>query len=308
MAKLASVLVLGKLPPPIGGVTMSVKNTVVALKSKGLRVAVFPNGLFKRYDIAHAHNYKPWKRCLMLLLGKVLAKKNVFTIHGMHFKQDLILNRLNVWLADGVIVQNDLVLESAPNLRDKVILKIGSLVKEGLDISSNSDSNLILGPKSKPRLLVYAQHAEQYEGKNIYGVPFVIDLLDRLATKYTIVLADVSNAYAHLDTTTGSDLVRIDHAVNFTQLLSEVDMYLRPTSKDGDSVAVLEAIMLGVPVIASDVTERRKEVTLYEYGSAQSFFDALERAEQSKGTERLTELPSIDEYVDFYTAILTQSP
>lgn len=302
MAKLSSVLVLGTLPPPIGGVTMSVKNSVVALKSKGLNVSVFPKGLFKRYDIAHAHNYTPWKRLLMLLLGKIVAKKNVFTIHGMHFKQDLFFNRLNLWLADGVVVQNDIVLESAPKLKEKTVLKIGSLVKEGLETPSQSAS--ILGPKSKPRLLVYAQHAEQYEGKDIYGVPFVMELLDQLSTKYSVVLADVSNAYADLDTRTNIGLERIDHAVNFTQLLSEVDIYLRPTSKDGDSVAVLEAIMLGVPVVASDVTERRKEVTLYKYGSSQSFLDALNSAEQSKDSACKTELASVEEYLNFYAAVL----
>jgi glycosyltransferase involved in cell wall biosynthesis len=300
--KVKSVLILGTLPPPIGGVTMSVLNQVNAMRSLKLCVAVFPNGLLKRHDIAHAHNYAPWKRLVMLIIGKCLAKKNVFTIHGMHFKQELLLNRLNLWLADGVVIQNDNVLVSAPKLKNKPLLKIGSLVKEG--IKTSKDTKKILGTQSKPRLLVYAQHAEQYEGVDIYGVPFIVGMLEQLAGEYTVVLADVTNAYKDLIGYSECDLIRLDRAVDFTQLLSEVDVYVRPTSKDGDSVAVLEAIMLGVPVVASDVTERRKEVVLYKYGSKSSLLRALDKVKGIKHKELPAELPSAEQYLTFYDALL----
>ncbi len=281
---------------------MSVLNQVNALDSVKVAVSVFPKGLFRRYDIAHAHNYAPWKRCVMLIIGKCLAKKTVFTIHGMHFKQDLWLNRLNLWLADGVVVQNDNVLELAPRLKNKPLLKIGSLVAEGIQ-QVNQGQN-ILGTASKPRILIYAQHAAQYEGKDIYGVPFVIAMLEQLKSDYTVILADVSNAYSHLKNYPESDLVRLDKPVNFTQLLSEVDVYLRPTSKDGDSVAVLEAILQGVPVIASDVTERRPEVVLYQYGSESSLLRALQQVRNVKQKSISTELPSVSQYLTFYDELL----
>jgi glycosyltransferase involved in cell wall biosynthesis len=297
-----SVLILGKLPPPVGGVTMSIKNLVTALKVKGNSVSVFPAGLFKRYDVAHAHNYQPWKRFIMLVLGKLLAKKNVFTIHGMHFREDLWLNKMNLWLADGIIVQNDLVLNAAPALQKKPILKIASLVLEGIE--KKQQVAAILDTKVKPRLLLYAQHGDMYEGQDIYGVPFVMGLIDQLQDRYTLVLVDVSNSYPHLTGYSPDDFIRIDHPVDFAQLLSEIDIYIRPTCKDGDSVAVLEAIMLGVPVVASDVAERREEVFLYNYGSAQSFIDALEHVHIHKRGVNSGSIPSVDRYVDFFQHLL----
>jgi glycosyltransferase involved in cell wall biosynthesis len=297
-----SVLILGKLPPPIGGVTMSIKNLVTALLVKGNSVAVFPSGLFCTYDIAHAHNYQPWKRFLMLLLGNLLAKKSVFTIHGMHFREDLWLNKINLWLADGIIVQNELVLNASPSLRSKPILKIASLVHEGIETNKNVAA--ILGKHVKPRLLLYAQHSDRYEGQDIYGVPFVMGLFDKLKDKYTLVLADVNNSYPQLVGYEEADFIRIDHPVNFTQLLSEIDFYIRPTCKDGDSVAVLEAIMLGVPVVASDVAERRPEVTLYEYGSSVSFINALEQAQNKRQSVNSESIPSVDRYLEFYQHLL----
>lgn len=301
MNKVTSILILGTLPPPIGGVTVSVKNLFVALRNQ-CKVNVFPNGLLARYDIAHAHNYAPWKRFIMLLLGKILAKRNVFTIHGMHFKEDLWFNRINLWLSDGVIIQNDNVLENAPRLKKKPLLKIGSLVKEGIVVPANTQN--ILGPKKKPRLLVYAQHAGKYDGKDIYGVPFVLELLHNLQQDFTVVLADVTNAYPHLKNLDKEQLLHLDAPVDFAQLLTEVDIYLRPTSKDGDSVAVLEAIMQGVPVLASDVTERREEVLLYEYGNQESFLQALKQIDLSGSRTLNTELPSVDDYLNFYAELL----
>lgn len=296
------VLILGKLPPPIGGVTMSVKNLVTALLVKGASVSVFPSGLLRTYDIAHAHNYQPWKRFLMLVLGKLLAKKTVFTIHGMHFRQDLWFNKMNLWLADGVVVQNDLVLNAAPSLKNKPILKIASLVREGIE--KNHQASAILDAKVKPRLLLYAQHSDTYEGQDIYGVPFVMGLIEQLKERYTLVLADVNNSYPELTGYEPEDFIRIPYPVDFSQLLSEIDIYIRPTCKDGDSVAVLEAIMLGVPVVASDIAERRQEVVLYKYGSAQSFIAALAQVDVNKRSENAGAIPSIDRYLEFYQHLL----
>lgn len=301
MSKVSSVLILGTLPPPTGGVTISVKNLFVALKSK-VKVNVFPTGLWTRYDIVHAHNYAPWKRFAMLVLGKILARKNVFTIHGMHFKENLWFNRLNLWLTDGVVIQNNNVLEFAPTLKKKPLLKIGSLVKEGIVTSANSQK--ILGLKTKPRVLIYAQHAGQYEGEDIYGVQFVLDLLGQIQQDFTIVLVDVANAYPNLKSHAQEQLVHLDKPLDFTQLLTEVDIYIRPTSKDGDSVAVLEAIMLGVPVLASNVTERRQEVLLYEYGNKESFLSALKQINLSELKTKNTNLPSVEDYLRFYQELL----
>ena len=51
------------------------------------------------------------------------------------------------------------------------------------------------------------------------------------------------------------------------QILWEmIDVYVRPSSTDGDSLAVREAIEAGVRVVTTDVVKRPSECLLYHYG------------------------------------------
>lgn len=57
-------------------------------------------------------------------------------------------------------------------------------------------------------------------------------------------------------------------------LFSRVDLFLRTTSTDGESVSVLEALHFKCPVVASDVVPRPSGVRIYEYKSLQSLYEA----------------------------------
>lgn len=61
---------------------------------------------------------------------------------------------------------------------------------------------------------------------------------------------------------------------NMKKLWERVHIYFRPTSTDGDSVAVREALDEGVVVVASDSAFRPKGVIQYKYGSLE---DAVEK-------------------------------
>jgi glycosyltransferase involved in cell wall biosynthesis len=64
-------------------------------------------------------------------------------------------------------------------------------------------------------------------------------------------------------------LENLQHAT-FMQLMNTVSAYVRPTSADGDSVAVREALSLGQPVIASNCVKRPQSCALFYDGNWQS--------------------------------------
>ncbi|HTN85610.1 MAG TPA: glycosyltransferase family 4 protein [Sorangium sp.] len=64
----------------------------------------------------------------------------------------------------------------------------------------------------------------------------------------------------------------------FSYLLSLVDVFLRPTTTDGDSVTVREAAYLHKQIIASDCVARPEGAALFETGNASSLRRAIERA------------------------------
>jgi len=64
----------------------------------------------------------------------------------------------------------------------------------------------------------------------------------------------------------------------FNGLLAASDVYVRPTRADGDSIAVREALDLGVAVVASDVVTRPAGCALFAANDARDLAAAMARA------------------------------
>ena len=62
---------------------------------------------------------------------------------------------------------------------------------------------------------------------------------------------------------------------NMYRLWEKTTVYIRPTSTDGDSVAVREALDMGARVVASDVCSRPYGVRVYRYGNQEDFATVL---------------------------------
>jgi glycosyltransferase involved in cell wall biosynthesis len=61
-------------------------------------------------------------------------------------------------------------------------------------------------------------------------------------------------------------------------LMSDCDVFLRPTLEDGDSISVREALSLGVPVVASRVGARPAGAILFQSGDVEDMLAKLELA------------------------------
>ncbi len=305
------ILMFGSLPPKIGGVSTSVNNTMDALKTKSIDTAIILNfgsikSLFHRYDIAHIHYVKSWKIFLALVLGKIFAKKNIFTLHDNRFLDDysktgfLKLYRLNVKLMDGIIFLNQSANARYSHISSRSIV-LGSMFAEGILQDQISKKNYIKKEKNKIYLLLYAFGKIVRNNKSVYGAEFILENLSILGDQYVLVFVDIQGE--HRDESNGitSDkLIYIDHEIDFLSLLSEIDIYLRPTTTDGASVALQEALILGKNVLASDAVERPAEVTLYKSGDFVDFKDKLENIKGSKGFAP----NSIDDYIAFCNKLL----
>jgi glycosyltransferase involved in cell wall biosynthesis len=69
----------------------------------------------------------------------------------------------------------------------------------------------------------------------------------------------------------------LDHA-SALGLLTCVDAFVRPTTADGDAISVREALTLGIPCVASDVSLRPRGTHLFKTGDAAALAAAIERA------------------------------
>ncbi len=76
---------------------------------------------------------------------------------------------------------------------------------------------------------------------------------------------------------------------NIGELWKKIDLYVRPTSTDGDSVAVREVLDAGVVVVASDVCWRPERVITYQWNNDNDLCDKI-----ILGLNRKKQRPNLD--------------
>ena len=85
-----------------------------------------------------------------------------------------------------------------------------------------------------------------------------------------------------------------------------MDLFVRPSKDDGDSVAVREALSLGVAIVASDVVRRPDEVHLYPSGDTATLGDRLQECLRTEARSAASTKPGVDEsrFRDFARRLL----
>lgn len=89
-------------------------------------------------------------------------------------------------------------------------------------------------------------------------------------------------------------------------LWQKTDVYIRPTSTDGDSVAVREALDLGVQVVASDVSPRPNRCVTYEYGNTRNFLSKVKDSLKKGHTEANPDFSNYERIKAIYQNLLTE--
>jgi glycosyltransferase involved in cell wall biosynthesis len=118
-----------------------------------------------------------------------------------------------------------------------------------------------------------------YGRDDLYGVEHFAGLLEQLdgnlerpvrlivMVSHPAETAEQINVLEHLQRL-ADRLDQVDITFRFNDplvpVLARCDTFVRPSREDGDSVAVREALALGVPVFASDVVARPEGVTLFD--------------------------------------------
>lgn len=295
--KIRRVIIFGRVPPPIGGVTVSIKNLIKSLSIVGILVDCLSfKCLFKKYDIAHIHYSNLVKRTLGMCIAKLFFSRAIFTVHGKYLDLSNVFNKISIYLSDGIIVLNSqLYHDIEKKINGKKIVILPSLFSEGVEFKENNKSYFTPNP-NKINLLLYSYSRKFVKGEEIYGVEFIINNLREIPEKYNIVLLDISGKYSDLINLNCDRVFYINEVVDFMSLLKQVDVYIRPTCMDGASVAVQEAQLMGVPVLASDVVDRPLGVKTFKYKDIDDFIKKLGNI--NTPTTKAT-LKNVNLYIDF---------
>ncbi len=126
-----------------------------------------------------------------------------------------------------------------------------------------------------PLFLMSAAHIMTIDGNDLYGIDTAITVLSEIKLQYpdaglVIGLPTIGDQKKFVRLRESMQEHNVSEQIYFLQgnkelwpLFNQVDLFLRPTLSDGDSISVREALYFNVPVIASDAVTRPDGVQTY---------------------------------------------
>jgi glycosyltransferase involved in cell wall biosynthesis len=214
-----------------------------------------------RPDVISAHGAPPW----VLDTANRLSIPYIDTLHGMHshFGVDWAMEVERSQRLAGIIAVSDLVrrqyLDGNPGFPSERIVTIPNGVDdERRSIGDREQVREFLGLRDEYLFVSLARHCLQ---KNTYGLVAAFEDLAALHPEAHLLIAGRPDDFAYF-----SQLLRLrsrlacrhrihlrDHTPNPAQLLSASDGFVLDSFFEGWSLASMEALYAGVPVVLSEV-------------------------------------------------------
>lgn len=331
------IVIVGPVPPPTGGISIHIWRLWHLLKKdfdvdfidefKEAKPQYFnlrSKNLFRYYkiisgaDAVFIHSGTNVLRVMHILTSKLMMKKIVMTIHNYHERKAAwkrIPHELLFNLADKIILVNPVMKERLDLSPEKVVIKhafLPPVLQEENDLPEMVDQWLRKG-REENRIIICsnAWRLDEFRNQDLYGTDMCIEATHRLVQSgipviFLFNVATMDNfrdKFEHYQQKIKDlGLENIFHLTNlqlsFVKLMERSDIVVRPTNIDGDSLSIREAIYLGKPVIASDVTERPEGSTIHQNRNIDDF--VLKISETITGLERTQHASELHHDLSYY--------
>ena len=272
-----------------------------------MQTSLFPIKVWKylsevrNYKIVHSHF--SLEGMVYLWAMKCLGRKKIIvTIHNsMNKSYYLNTNRINKFFLNRMLKSDKVTwitvseqgkqqLMSFPIVPVNPVFVIPPYIpyseKTYLPLADEMQSYLSLHEKN---IAFYGHSFMLNEGVDVYGFQTVLKMYASVLKStsrnigFVLCLADSSNSDRIKELHVYAGKLGIDDKIfwqigaidNIITLWRNVDIYVRPTSTDGDSVAVREVIDEGTIVIASDVCKRPEGVITYRFGDEEDLLQKI---------------------------------
>lgn len=313
------ILIIGTIPPPIGGVTIHVSRLI-----EWLEKCNFPyyellkvNDLLRftklikiiNFRAVHLHTSSPQLRLLLSIFCYIFRKKLIITYHGdlLRFKSirnmfdlisvklstyPIVLNNKSYKIAKKYNKNSTIISAFLPPTSEKFLPK--SLLKE------------IINLKSKHKRLFCTNAYDvsfDKDGNEIYGISELVRYFSQ-NKDIALIISDPSGNYREYLTKNEfideSNILLISKVHSFYEVLKNCDVFIRNTTTDGDSISIREALFLHKEVYATDCVSRPKGCNLYK--NLQDI--SLEKIRRpSKSTNKFINSNPIGDIIELYQKI-----
>ena len=317
-------VIIGKIPPPIGGVRVHVDRLIDLLKTNNLnfrfvnlsdKISFRSLKQILRAKFIHLHTSNVWLRLFFSILCFIIRQRLIITYHGEIGRFSGFLNfleNISIRLAYLPIALNMKSCIIAQSLNNKSRL-ISVFIPPG---SCEAQDKLPIDYVEKLRsanckfVFCTTACAVSYDrfGREIYGIISLIDLFNH-HPDLGLIVSDPTGAYNSLLVETsanvGKNIVILSFPHSFVDVIRMSDCMIRATTTDGDSISVREALLFNRPVVASDCVERPKGCILFPAGDFVKLGQILEEFSPPKRLEiDSNEFNGAGELVCLYKKIL----
>jgi glycosyltransferase involved in cell wall biosynthesis len=292
-------LLVGCLPPPVGGVSVHLQRLTARLDQEGHRwrllddapiaplllpvklAMAFTAARLSGVQVVHCHSGNWRTRYFCASLGRLLGLRVLLTLHSfrpLDNPRTHWLARRALRLAAGVVavsedVRTRCLEHGAPLGRVQVQYAYLDPPDQTEKAPPTAVVDFLLA--HEPRLVASAFRLRFHEGLDLYGLDLLVELIHQLrrtrpATGLVFVLPEIglpdylAQCRTRLDELGLTEHVLIvTDSLDFPALLRECDLLVRPTTSDGDSLSLREALFTGCRCLASDAVPRPEGVALF---------------------------------------------
>jgi hypothetical protein len=274
------ILIIGTMPPPIGGVTIHVERLINHLddifeyKFVNLSILFAKNSIqdIIRAKIIHLHTSNVYARLFFSLFTLFKLKSILITYHGNLLRYNSFLNfldLLSVSFCSVPIVLNKHSESIALKYNSKTRL-ISSFIppKNNIPLPHNIKRDIqILNNKGRVFCTNAYNISFDAQKKEIYGI-YDLLILFRNNSFGKLVISDPTGNYKiyindiDAELTNSAYWICEDH--DYMEVIRLCTASIRNTTTDGDSISVREALYLSKPIYATDVVDRPYGVITYK--------------------------------------------
>jgi glycosyltransferase involved in cell wall biosynthesis len=326
------ILLLGSVPPPIGGVTMHIDRFLNLYSDKEYQISVFDikkRTLFQKekytknifailsyflsVKIIHIHVSNDYIKLLFTFLGKLFFKKVIYTHHNSIVKNKKIF-KLMYKICDKVILVNDKEID-----KKLIDFKKTEVIPAFLPPYKFEDLPMYIEIELNKYSTVISTNCYLYNlfnGKHVYGFDLIIDAFYKLTKdgkiKNTLlILVDPSSTTTEFvsellknkefDT---NKVLHVAQKIDFVSLVKKSDITIRATRTDGDSLSIRESLYLNVPIIASDITSRPEGTITFKNDDSADLGDKILKVLENKQEFKYNYIDYGQKVLDLYGEVL----
>ncbi|MER2998502.1 hypothetical protein [Pontibacter populi] len=276
------MLIIGTVPPPIGGVSIHLERLIFSLKENGISYKFIdyrkmPLKAFYYFFIercVHTNFSNKVLRFIAALIGYLFGKKVIITYHGKYDFTNF-LDKYSLKLSFKSFVLNNYSYSHAVKVQNdrKVTLISAFIPPNNIKVDVNLRLDIEFTNFCRQYNYIFCTNSHSYVvdkfGRDIYGIDTIITAIKDFK-EAGLIISDPSGKLHKIYSNSLPNVFFISYPHSFIEIIQKSNCVIRATTTDGDSLTIKEALYYKKLIIASDCVDRVDGVLLFNTGNVES--------------------------------------